>query len=60
MRAYAIHDTDGGRVQPFPLLKHIYCTEREAKEAAERKGFDPQWYPVLPVEIKAVTCEVEE
>lgn len=51
LRAYAIHDTDGGRVPAFPLLSHIYPTEGRALSARTYCGFDPRFYPVLPVDI---------
>lgn len=58
MTAYCIHDTDGGRHEPRPLLRHIYATEQEAIQVAKHRGFDAQYYPVLPVRIEAAAMEL--
>jgi len=50
MKAWAIFDTDGGRVKPFPLVRHIFPTKAEA--TMHRKCFfDPKYYPVREIEI---------
>lgn len=51
---YAICDTDGGRKSPEPLPRYIYATEDAAKQAAEYRGFDPEYYPVLPVLVELI------
>lgn len=52
MKAWAICDTDGGRQQPKPLLRHIYPTKEIAVEAAKYRDFDPTYYPVIEVTVE--------
>ena len=55
IQAWAICDTDGGRHEPVPLLRHIYSTYEAARGAAQGRQFEPLFYPIKPV-----TIEVDE
>lgn len=55
IQAWAICDTDGGRHEPVPLLRHIYSSYPEARQAALTREFAKLFYPIKPV-----TIEVDE
>lgn len=51
MKAWAICDTDGGRLPPKPLLRYIRATKEAAQQLAAYQGADEQYYPIMEVEI---------
>lgn len=51
---WAICDTDGGRLEPKPLARHIYATESEAKQAAEYRDFYEEHYPIKKVKVQVM------
>lgn len=51
MKAWVICDTDGGRIPPKPLWRHIYPTAESAKQAASYVGFDSKNYPIIEIKI---------
>jgi hypothetical protein len=60
MIAWAICDTQGGRLPPRPLFKHLYDSQAEAEAARKYRGYDPQWYPIRRVRIEIEEEEKEE
>ena len=52
VQAWAICDTDGGRHEPVPLLRHVYSFYSEARQAALNREFTKLFYPIKPVTIE--------
>lgn len=57
MKAWAICDTDGGRMPPKVMCRYIYPSEDTAKLKARFDGFDHKDYPVMEVEITIKEAE---
>lgn len=53
LMVWAIADTDGDRMAPVPLVRHLYATREAAEQARRYFGFDPRYYPLLQVEVRA-------
>jgi hypothetical protein len=54
MHLFAIGDTDGGRNErAIPLFKHIYPTRAAAEAGQNWFGYDPKYYPVIEIELRA-------